>query len=189
MLNTDARPVLSCAPARLAQDHTVARDAVFWREFEKTGVTHSAAHYLMAIHHLRKEFGYARGTDVAQRLDVSRGAVSIAVSQLKKHDFVTEDPHRFLLLTEKGGEVAKRIEQNFSILSKFMEEVLGVSTEVAHADACKMEHLLSPETVGRLLWLTHAVLDDPQRDEIIRTAMASFSSCEDETDRVPKENS
>ena len=166
---------------------TIPRDAVSWREFERTAVTHSAAHYLMAIYHLRKEFGYARGTDVAQRLDVSRGAVSIAVSQLRKHEFVTEDAHRFLLLTERGGQVVRQLERNYSILVRFLEEVLGVTPKVAHADACKMEHLLSLEAGGRLQCLTRALLDDPRRPEIMRSAVAHVPSRGNGAGRASKE--
>jgi Mn-dependent DtxR family transcriptional regulator len=49
-------------------------DSSYWREFERNDITHSAAHYLMAIDALREEYGYARVTDVADMLKVSRGA-------------------------------------------------------------------------------------------------------------------
>lgn len=122
-----------------------------WREFERNGVTHSAAHYLMAIDRLRTEFGYARATDVAERLAVSRGAASMALSQLKRRRWVKEDPHRFLLLTEEGQKVVNEVSESFGILARFFEEVLGVSPRVAQRDACKMEHLLGLETRRRLM--------------------------------------
>jgi len=161
-----------------------AWDFAFAVEAPGTGVTHSAAHYLVAIHRLRQEFGYARGTDVAQRLNVSRGAASMGVGLLKKRGLVTEDAHRFLLLTEQGEIVVAQIEQNFAILSKFMAEVLGVPASVAHADACKMEHLLSLETGARLLWLMRSVLSDPRRAKMIRNIMASFPANEKELNQI-----
>lgn len=164
-------------------------DSSCWREFDKTRVTHSAAHYLMAIDTLRAEFGYARVTDVAEKLEVSRGAASMAVSHLRRRALVTEDPHRFLLLTDDGKRVVKQVSENFTILSRFFEELLGVSPEVAHADACKMEHLMSLETGSRLLWLMRSVLDDPRRAGIIRNTMASFPFCEKYTNHVPEEGS
>ena len=57
-------------------------DSSHWREFENNQVTHSAAHYLMAIDHLHEEFGYARVTNVADVLEISRGAASMANSLL-----------------------------------------------------------------------------------------------------------
>jgi len=151
-------------------------DATYWREFDKSRVTHSAAHYLMAIDNLRKDFGYARVTDVADWLEVSRGAASMALAHLKKRKLVTQDPRRFLLLTEEGERVVRQIEQNFDILSKFFEEMLGVPREEAQADACKMEHLLSLETGRRMLWLMRFILSDPERAESAKNAIASFDA-------------
>lgn len=159
--------------------NTSNADFTSWRDFEKNTVTHSAAHYLMAIESLRREYGYARGTDVAERLCVSRGAASIAVVQLKKKSLVTEDPRRFLLLTEEGSRVVRQIEENFSVLSKLFEDVLGVPPEVAKADACKMEHLLSLETGRRLLGLLRFVLNDAERLRLVRKALSELCADDD----------
>jgi len=149
-------------------------DSTYWRDFEKNDITHSAAHYLMAIDALREEFGYARVTDVAEMLEVSRGAASMSISQLKKRGWVAEDPHRFLLLTDEGHQMALLVEHNFRILSKFFEEVLGVSPETALSDACKMEHLMSLETGRRLVWLMRYILSDESRAAKINDVMACF---------------
>ncbi|HOC71956.1 MAG TPA: metal-dependent transcriptional regulator, partial [Candidatus Hydrogenedentes bacterium] len=117
-------------------------------------LSHSRAHYLMAIDTLRSSLGYARTTDVAEMLEVSRGAASMALAQLKKRGWVAEDPNRFLLLTEEGRQITELVSENFTILSRFFEIVLGVPKERAVADACKMEHLVSLETSRRLHWLT-----------------------------------
>lgn len=160
--------------------NTNSAETTGWRDFEKNTVTHSAAHYLMAIDSLRNEYGYARGTDVAERLNVSRGAASMAILQLKKKELVTEDPRRFLLLTDEGSRVVKQIEDNYNVLSKLFEDVLGVSPEVAKTDACKMEHLLSLETGRRLLGLLRFVLNDPKRLTEVRKALTKL--CVDKED-------
>jgi len=155
--------------------NTEPNDSSYWREFEKVNISHSAAHYLMTIDTLRNKFGYARVTDIARQLEVSRGAVSMAVSQLKKRKLVTEDPNRFLLLSDEGERIVKRVKQNFRILASFFEEILGVSPEVAQADACKMEHLVSLETGRRLVWMMRFILSNPERAGLLREAMTHFS--------------
>ena len=149
-------------------------DSTYWRDFEKNDITHSAAHYLMAIDALRDEYGYARVTDVAVMLEVSRGAASMSIAQLKKRGWVCEDPHRFLLLTDEGRLMAMLVEHNFRILSKFFEEVLGVSPDTALSDACKMEHLMSLETGRRLVWLMRYILSDESRAAKIHDVMSCF---------------
>ena len=54
-----------------------------WRRFEQHPLTHSMAHYLMAISELRAEHGYARATDVAKRLGVTKGSASIALKAIR----------------------------------------------------------------------------------------------------------
>jgi DtxR family transcriptional regulator, Mn-dependent transcriptional regulator len=126
-------------------------DTSLRRFFEIGGLTHSSAHYLTAIERLRGQNGYARVTDVAQRLGISRGAASRAISVLKERGWIEEDPHRMLLLTEGGRELALMVERNYRVVEGFLEEVLGIPGDVAREDACKMEHLLSPVTAGSLL--------------------------------------
>ncbi|MFM1922079.1 MAG: hypothetical protein RLZZ303_3713 [Candidatus Hydrogenedentota bacterium] len=149
-------------------------DSKHWREFERNPLSHSMAHYLMAIDSLRGDLGYARSTDVADMLEVSRGAASMALSQLKKRGWVTEDPNRMLLLTEEGEKIARSVEHNFVILSYFFESVLQVDSDTARGDACKMEHLMSMDTGKRLLWLVSKLMDDDATAEKVRKIVSEY---------------
>jgi DtxR family transcriptional regulator, Mn-dependent transcriptional regulator len=151
-----------CEKKRLGE-HRLSKDindSAYWREFEKNELTHSAAHYLMAIDSLREELGYARVTDVAEKLEVSRGAASMSIAHLKKRGWVKEDPNRFLLLDDKGEAMANIVERNFRILSNFFQNVLGLPKDIAYADACKMEHLMSLETGKQLIELMYFIKGD-----------------------------
>jgi Mn-dependent DtxR family transcriptional regulator len=150
-------------------------DASHWREFENNPLSHSMAHYLMAIDSLRAELGYARSTDVADMLEVSRGAASMALSQLKKRGWVAEDPNRFLLLTDEGRRITRAVEHNFLILSRFFEHTLGVSNDTALGDACKMEHLMSRDTAKRLLWLFKHLVEDKTLAKKVGAIMEGYS--------------
>jgi len=149
-------------------------DASYWREFERNPLSHSMAHYLMAIDSLRSDLGYARATDVAEMLEVSRGAASMALNQLKKRGWVGEDPNRFLLLTEEGQRIANLVEQNFLVLSQFLQRLLGVEADVAFADACKMQHLMSMDTGRRLMRLMRYLLTDEELAVKVREQMKSL---------------
>jgi len=146
-----------------------------WREYTYTNLSHSRAHYLMAIEALRSELGYARTTDVAEMLEVSRGAASMALSQLKKRGWVTEDPNRFLLLTDDGRRITELVSNNFEILRCFFEEVLGLKKDDALADACKMEHLMNIETGERLQKLTDMIRDASEFYAKIKREMAKMA--------------
>lgn len=114
-----------------------------WKEYEDNQLTHSAAHYLMTIHELLKEHGYARVTDIAKRLNITRGSCSISLKPLKKRALVVEDENRFLQLSDEGQRLAEQVERNDELLEELFRDILGVDPEQAEIDACKIEHLLS----------------------------------------------
>jgi Mn-dependent DtxR family transcriptional regulator len=121
-----------------------------WKEFEDNQITHSAAHYLMAIKQLLEDHGYARVTDIAKSLNITRGSCSISLKPLKKRGLVVEDENRFLKLSEEGQRLAELVELNDKLLELLFGEVLGVDQDQAEIDACKIEHLLSIEVSTRL---------------------------------------
>lgn len=124
---------------------------IIWKTFEQNIVTHSAAHHLMTISNLLEKNGYARVTDVARGLDITRGSASITLKALKVKGYVQEDENKFLRLTEKGERLSHSIQTKRMILMKFMKDVLQLQAEQAEIDACKIEHLISAKTEERLL--------------------------------------
>ena len=121
-----------------------------WKEYESNPLTHSAAHYLMTIRALLQERGYARVTDIARALNITRGSCSISLKPLKKRGLIVEDDNKFLKLSAEGDRLAQLVEKNDEVLEAFLNQVLGVDLEQAEIDACKIEHLLSLETSTRL---------------------------------------
>ena len=121
-----------------------------WKSFEENLLTHSAAHYLMTIRELLDTQGYARVTDIAKRLNITRGSCSISLKPLKRRGLIVEDQNRFLALSDEGRRLAEVVEENDKLLIAFFRDVLGVESDQAEVDACKIEHLLSIETSVKL---------------------------------------
>ncbi len=110
-------------------------------------LSHSMVHYLLAIHKLKDTRGFARVTDIARELKLTKGSVSTALNNLKKKNLIKEeDDCKFLLLTEKGHEEVHRILSSRTLLFYFLRDFVGVSEETALKDSCSMEHLMSSET-------------------------------------------
>ncbi len=110
-------------------------------------LSHSMVHYLLTIHKLRDTKGYARVTDIAKHLGLSKGAVSTGINGLKKKNLVEEEEDsKFLLLTSLGHEEVHRVLSARTLLFYFLRDFVGVSEEIAQEDACKMEHLMSEKT-------------------------------------------
>ncbi len=111
----------------------------------------STEHYLRAILELREERGYARVIDIATRVGVTKGSVSLALAQLEQRGLVRFDPAHFPLLTPVGRRVAADLRGRYTIVHTFLTELLGVPAERASAEACRWEHVVSHEVADRLL--------------------------------------
>jgi len=122
-----------------------------WKEFEANDLTHSAAHHLVAIYEVGLAYGgWARVSDIARQLNITRGSVSINLRALKKRGWVDTDQHHLVKLTECGLSVARSVMAKRVILKTFLSEVLGIAEDQAEIDSCKIEHLISRSTGQRL---------------------------------------
>ncbi len=105
--------------------------------------------YLETIYVLQKKANAVRSLDVAEYMGFSKPSVSRAVGILKSGGFINVDKSGFLTLTESGKEVACKIYERHTLISKFLVS-LGVSESVAAEDACKMEHYISDESFNAI---------------------------------------
>ncbi|KAA3619980.1 MAG: metal-dependent transcriptional regulator [Calditrichaeota bacterium] len=153
-----------------------------WKEFEQNIITHSAAHHLTAISDLLDKNGYARVTDVARTLDITRGSASITLKALKERGLVTEDENKFLRLSESGASITKVIYLKRRVLTKFFKDILKVPEETANIDACKIEHLISTKTGEKLLSFMNFLLNDPKKAQKLLDDFANFRHKCDETE-------
>jgi len=111
----------------------------------------STEHYLRAILELREERGYARVVDIATRVGVTKGSVSLALGQLEQRGLVKFDPAHFPVLTTVGRRVAADLRGRYTIVHSFLTDVLGLPVDRAAAEACRWEHVISHEVADRLL--------------------------------------
>lgn len=145
-----------------------------WKEYEDHEITHSMAHYLMAIQDLLKRQGYARVTDVARELEITPGSASVSLKALKAKGFVSEDQNRFLGLTEVGEKVAHDVHVANRSFIVFFNELLGVDPEQASIDSCKIEHLVSSATREKLMYFLQYALSDKKEARAFREGLKHY---------------
>lgn len=112
-------------------------------------IRESAEDYLEAILRLSRKGEGVRSIDVATMLGVSKPSVSHAMKLLREDGYIAMDRYGTITLLDKGAEIANNIYERHRVLSRMLES-LGVSPEVALADACKMEHDISQETFEKI---------------------------------------
>ena len=112
-------------------------------------VHESGEMYLEAILALTKEKGFVRSIDVSEYLGYSKPSVSRAMGILRSGEYITIDSDGGIVLTEKGQEIARKIFERHTLLTKMLMHI-GVSEETAASDACKLEHAISDESFEAL---------------------------------------
>lgn len=103
--------------------------------------------YLETIYVLGQKQQNVRSIDVAEEMGFSKPSVSRGVSILKQQGYLTVDGNGFLELTDSGMDLAKKIYERHTVLTEALVR-LGVDPEIAQQDACKMEHIISDETLN-----------------------------------------
>ncbi len=109
----------------------------------------SGEDYLKTILILQKKNGSVRSMDVVEQLRVSKASVSRAMKLLCEGGFLTMDQSKLLHLTPLGASAAEEIYERHRVLNEVLLS-LGVTPAVAERDACRIEHVISGETIEKV---------------------------------------
>ncbi len=149
-----------------------------WKRFGEKEVSHSMAHYLQAVAAIKTAKGFAKVSEIADRLGVSKSGVTSMLRTLHSRGFVDHERYGCVELTDTGRELASRTESNRRVLSVFLSEILAVPEDVASEDACMIEHLVSPQVMIELLRLTSFMRSEHESARAFRAAFrASPGAC------------
>ena len=120
----------------------------------------SVEDYLETILVLSHKLPEVRSIDIANEMHFSKPSVSVAMKNLRENgyihmndlrnrDLIVMSDNGHISLTPEGQAMAETVYERHSLLSGWLIE-LGVDREIATADACKMEHDISPESFEAL---------------------------------------
>ena len=108
-------------------------------------VNESAENYLETILMLSKKLPVVRSVDIANELGFKKSSVSIAMKNLREKNYITVTDAGFIYLTNTGKDIAEMVYERHEFLSSWLIS-LGVPSEIATEDACKIEHIFSKES-------------------------------------------
>jgi len=104
--------------------------------------------YLEVIYVLSLK-GRPRVREIARRLCIKPSSVVEFLRKLANEGYIVYEKGGLIELTEKGYSIARDIFQRHELLVSFLESI-GVPKEIAEEDACRMEHILHPETIEKI---------------------------------------
>ena len=99
--------------------------------------------YLETILLLKEKLSAIRSIDIANELNYSRASVSRAVNLLKEKGYITIEKS-IINFTDKGKALAIEIYERHETITKVLEK-LGVPALQAEDNACRIEHVITPE--------------------------------------------
>jgi len=119
----------------------------------------STEDHLERIAELVDHKGYARVSDVAEKLGLTLSTVSNMVRRLAARGFLNYEKYRGFSLTSEGRTVAARIKARHETLTELFG-LLGLEPETVEQEVEDIEHHLRPQTLevlARLVsyWKAH----------------------------------
>jgi DtxR family Mn-dependent transcriptional regulator len=125
------------------------------------GHTHfdeSTEEYLEAIYRLEREGPGVTTSGLASELGVAPASVSGMLKKLAAEGYIDHRAREQARLEPKGLEVAVRVIRRHRLAERLLTDVLGMSWDEVHAEACRLEHAISDRVEECLV----ALLGDPK---------------------------
>lgn len=117
--------------------------------------------YLKTIYLLQEKSQSGVNTNaIAAALSITPASVTGMVKKLAELKLVRHAPYQGVELTKTGEKVALEVVRHHRLLELFLTESLGYSWDQVHAEADKLEHIISEEFEDRIA----ARLGDPHVD-------------------------
>jgi DtxR family Mn-dependent transcriptional regulator len=113
--------------------------------------------YLECIYKLRSRGVRVIGARIAEDVHVSAPTVTEMLRRLRRDGLVVVEADKEVLLTEAGVEAAEVLIRRHRLSERLLTDILGVPWSQAHEEACKFEHVISPQVEANL----ERVLDYP----------------------------
>ena len=115
----------------------------------KSGEYHPAfEEYCEAIFELQEDAVNVIQARIAERLEISRPAVSEMIRRMTSEGLITVGTT--IRLTESGQSLAEAVVRRHRLAERLLTDMLGLSWATAHAEAGKWEHIISPEVESAL---------------------------------------
>jgi DtxR family Mn-dependent transcriptional regulator len=118
---------------------------------KKVNITASLEDYLEAIYEIIEENQGVKAVEVAKRLGVKRSSVTEALKNLAEKKLVNYGRYSVISLTPLGVTTAKKVIEKHKTLYDFFTKILGLESQEASINACKVEHVISENVLQRLI--------------------------------------
>ena len=113
----------------------------------KPDLSEAIQDYLKEIYKLEAS-GSRATTAIARSLGVAPSSATAMVKKLAVLGLADHAPYRGVELTDAGRKIALEVVRHHRLLEVYLAETLGLGIDAVHAEADRLEHVISEETRG-----------------------------------------
>ena len=132
----------------------------------KVALSESIQDYLKSIYKLQAADGHVTIGALARDQGVSPASASAMVKKLAALELLEHEPYRGARLTDAGERVAVEVIRHHRLLELYLAETLGLHVDDVHAEADRLEHVISEELEARIDRALGFPTHDPHGDPI-----------------------
>ncbi len=99
---------------------------------------------IFKLHRLSGD-GIVHISDIAEDMGLKKASVCQATDMLAEKELIQKDKYKGLYFTKKGLQYAHYIEQRYSAITRFLNEIMHLDLDTARKDACGIEHVIGNE--------------------------------------------
>ncbi|MGH3057088.1 MAG: metal-dependent transcriptional regulator [Gaiellaceae bacterium] len=122
--------------------------------------------YLKEIYKLQSEGTRPTTTAIAGRMGVAPSSATSMLKKLAALGLAEHAPYRGVELSEAGTKIALEVVRHHRLLEVYLAKTLGLSIDAVHAEADRLEHVLSEELEARIDEQLGFPTHDPHGDPI-----------------------
>ncbi|MDQ3993847.1 MAG: metal-dependent transcriptional regulator [Actinomycetota bacterium] len=122
--------------------------------------------YLKEIYKLQAIGERATTSAIAKEMGVAPSSATSMVKKLAVLGLAEHAPYRGVDLTEAGRQIALEVIRHHRLLEQYLAETLGLGIDAVHAEADRLEHVLSEELEARIDKALGYPTHDPHGDPI-----------------------
>jgi DtxR family Mn-dependent transcriptional regulator len=138
--------------------------------------------YLKEIYKIQASGERATTTAIAKRMGVAPSSATSMLKKLAALGLAEHAPYRGIELSEAGTKIALEVIRHHRLIEQYLAETLGLSIDAVHAEADRLEHVLSEELEARiderLGYPTHDPHGDPIPDAGLNVERSELRSLE-----------
>ena len=138
--------------------------------------------YLKEIYKIQASGEKPTTTAIAKRMGVAPSSATSMLKKLAVLGLAEHAPYRGIELSNAGTKIALEVIRHHRLLEQYLAETLGLSIDAVHAEADKLEHVLSEELEARidekLGYPTHDPHGDPIPDAGLNVDRSELRSLE-----------